>query len=102
MKKSNPISIDETQRQINRLLGIGDDVFLKYASGLHSSDPKERDQAQVAVDIFHKAGDQVFATYRDQPEKWSDIIDECQRQVNTLMGIDEATFKEYNKEQKGE
>jgi len=79
--------IDETQAHVNRLLGIGDDVFFKYSRGLHGDDPAKHEQAQAVLDTFHKAGDQVFCKYQNHPEKWPGIIDDCQRRVNELMGI---------------
>ena len=84
--------LDEQQRLINRLLGIGDNVFFKYSQGLHSDDPAKQKQAQSVIDTFHNAGDMVFAKYQNQPEKWSGIIDECQRRVNELMGIKDDVF----------
>ncbi|MDP1991960.1 MAG: hypothetical protein Q8K00_13170 [Syntrophales bacterium] len=95
MSKSEITSIDEVQRQINRLCGIGDDVFLKYAQGLHGSDLGEQQRAQAVIDTFHKAGDMVFATYQNQPVKWSGIIDECQRKINALMGVSDEDFLKY-------
>ncbi|MCX5841126.1 MAG: hypothetical protein NTY16_06695 [Deltaproteobacteria bacterium] len=86
------VQLDERQRHINRLLGIGDDVFLKYSRGLHGTDPVEQQRAQSVIDAFHHAGDMVFAKYQDHPEKWSGIIDECQRRVNELMGIKDEDF----------
>jgi len=84
--------LDETQRQVNRLMGIGDAVFCKYSRGLNSDDPAKREQAQSVIDEFHKAGDLVFAKYQNLPEKWPGIIDDCQRRVNELMGISDETF----------
>jgi hypothetical protein len=84
--------IDEKQREINRLLGIGDDVFLKYSRDLYSDDPIKQKQARSIIDEFNGAGDMVFAKYLNQPEKWSEIIDECQRRVNELMGISDEAF----------
>lgn len=80
-------TIDDTQRHVNRLLGIGDDVFFKYAH-----DPAKRVAAKSAVDAFLHAGDMVFAKYQNQPERWPGIIDDCQRRVNELMGVKEDDF----------
>jgi len=85
--RGNDAALDENQRHVNRLLGIGDDVFFKYSRGLQSPDPTEQQRAQATIDAFHHAGDMVFAKYQHQPEKWPGIIDECQRRVNELMGI---------------
>lgn len=90
-----PVQLDERQRHINRLLGIGDDVFLKYSRGLHGTDPVEQQRAQSVIDAFHHAGDMVFAKYQDHPERWAGIIDECQRRVNELMGIKNEDFLAY-------
>jgi hypothetical protein len=86
------VQLDEQQRHINRLLGIGDDVFLKYSRGLQGSDPVEQQRSQSVIDAFHHAGDLVFAKYQNHPEKWPGIIDECQRRVNELMGIKDEDF----------
>lgn len=37
----------------------------------------------------------IVAKYQDHPEKWSGIIDECQRRVNELMGIKDEAFLAY-------
>jgi len=95
------VQLDEQQRHINRLLGIGDDVFLKYSRGLQGSDPVEQQRSQSVIDAFHHAGDMVFAKYQNHPEKWPGIIDECQRRVNELMGIkDEDSLACRCKEEK--
>jgi len=86
------IPIDENQRQINRLLGIGDEVFVKYAKDLHSSNSAEKERAEAIVGTFHKAGDKVFATYHDQPEMWPGIIDDCQRKINEMCGVSDEAF----------
>ena len=87
----NPV-IDENQKQINRLLGIGDDVFLKYSRDLYGDDPTKQKQSQSAIDEYLNTGDMVFAKYLNQPEKWPGIIDECQHRVNELMGISDEAF----------
>lgn len=87
--------IDENQRQINRLCGIGNAVFLKYAWGLHSDDPQEQIKAKAVIDVFHSAGNKVFATFKNQPEKWSGIINECQRKINELMGVSDEVYLRY-------
>lgn len=93
--------IDENQRHINRLMGVGDDVYFKYSRGLSSPDPDEQVRAKSVLEEFHKAGDMVFCTYQNHPEKWPAIIDECQRKINALMGVSDETFLTYQcKEQR--
>ena len=95
------VLMDDVQRHVNRLLGIGDKVFLKYACGLHKADPVERQRAQSAIDTFHHAGDMIFATEQNHPEKWPGIIDECQHRINELMGVkDEDVIACQCKEEK--
>jgi len=90
--------IDENQALINKLLGVGDDVFFKYSRGLHGDDPAKHEQAQAVMDTFHKAGDQVFCKYQNNPEKWPGVIDECQRRINELMGISDEMHLKYCKD----
>ena len=58
------VLLDEQQQHINRLLGIGDEVFLQACKSKAVADPS---------------------------------INGIQRKVNEMMGIDEATFRKYNK-----
>jgi succinate dehydrogenase flavin-adding protein (antitoxin of CptAB toxin-antitoxin module) len=88
-------NIDENQRHVNRLLGIGDEVFLRYSQDSKSDDPATREKTETALNVFRNAGDLVFSSFRNNPEKWPDIIDECQRKVNKLMGISDEDFLAY-------
>lgn len=89
-------TLDENQRYINKLLGIGDEVFFKHARGLQSTDHTEQNRAQAAIDEFHRAGDLVFLKYQNQPDRWP-ALDEVQRKINALMGISDETFLSVNK-----
>jgi len=86
--------LDEQQRQINRLLGIGDDVFFKYSQ---EKRPGIIDECQRRVNELMGIKDDDFLACRSGDEKKDPTIDDTQRRVNELMGIDEATFRKYNK-----
>ncbi len=97
LSRSNvtPGKIDANQRHINRLLGIGDEVFLKYSQDCQPGALAAKAQTRAALNAFRNAGDLVFSKYRNNPEKWPEIIDECQRNINELMGISDESFVDY-------
>jgi hypothetical protein len=85
-KPPETIHPDERERQKDRLLRLGDEVFFKHARGLHEADPAEQQRAQKIIDAFHHAGDMVFCTYQNHPEKWQKVIDECRQRIDELIG----------------
>lgn len=99
LENASQMVIDETQRMINKFMGIGDEVFLKYMPKM-SEEPQNAEEVQRRINELMGIGDELFCKYLPKMERGEDtgqLTEELQRRINKMLGIDEETFKKYNR-----
>lgn len=103
-----PGVIDETQRQINKMCGVDDKTYQKY--GPHSSANEKdnaalsepQDDTQRLIGSLLSIDDGMVTecnSSRSGDSARDPQIDEAQRLINILCGVDAATFRRYNSNQ---
>lgn len=112
MNKSECISIDETQRKVNEMMGISDEDFFKHNKSNITAHKHGQDAMVMSAciniplhDALQHMVNKMFGISEQESaireasliKRDKSLISETQKKVNSMMGIDDATFSKYNK-----
>jgi len=94
----NSSDIDFNQKLVNDLLGVSEEVFLKYNQPGQVESEISGDDAQRLVNKLLGISDELFLKYNNKnSQSPASSIDENQRKINKMLGISDEEFLKYNK-----